>query len=65
MELKIKDVASLNKLVESLSINGYRLQTAVVWKQWPYNGIDYFAVRVDESDCRVGEGEKYGNQENL
>ena len=55
MELKIKDVESLNKIVEALSINGYRLQTAVVWKQWPYTGIDYFAVKVEEADSRVKE----------
>lgn len=48
MELKIKDIASLNKIVEALSVNGYRLQTSVVWKQWPYSGVDYFAVKVEE-----------------
>ena len=48
MELKIKDVRSLNMLVEALSINGYTIQTAVVWKQFPENGIDYFAMKVEE-----------------
>ena len=50
MELKIKDARSLNMLVEALSLNGYELQTAVVWKEWPYSGIEYFAVRVKEAD---------------
>lgn len=48
MELKIKDVRSLNMLVEALSINGYKLQTEVVWKEWPYSGIDYFSLKVEE-----------------
>lgn len=48
MELKIKDMKSLNMLVEALSINGYKLQTAVVWKQFPENRIDYFALKVEE-----------------
>ena len=50
MELKIKDVRSLNMLVEALSLNGYKLQTAVVWKQFPKNGIDYFAMKVEGGD---------------
>lgn len=50
MELKIADVRSLNMLVEALSMNGYRLETAVMWKQFPEKGIDYFAVRVKEAD---------------
>ena len=48
MELKIKDMRSLNMLVEALSLNGYKLQTAVVWKEYPENGIDYFALKVEE-----------------
>ena len=47
MELKIKDVRSLNMLVEALSLNGYKLQIAVVWKQFPENGINYFAMNVE------------------
>ena len=48
MELKIKDVASLNQIVEALSRNGYTLQTAVRWKMFPESGIDYFVVKVLE-----------------
>lgn len=48
MELKIKDVRSLNMLVEALCLNGYKLQTAVIWKQFPENGIDHFALKVEE-----------------
>lgn len=48
MELKIKDVASLNMIVEALSRNGYTLQTSVMWKKFPENGIDYFIVLVKE-----------------
>lgn len=46
-ELKIKDIVSLNKLVDALCHNGYRLQIATVYKPWPQNGIDYFAVKVE------------------
>lgn len=56
MELKIKDAASLTKLVEALILNDYRVQVATRKREWPYCGIDYFAVRVDES-ARVGEEE--------
>lgn len=49
MELKIKDVRSLNMLVEVLSLNGYKLQTEVVYKPFPQNElIDYFAMKVEE-----------------
>lgn len=57
MELKIKDMASLTKLVEALTVNNYRVQVATVNREWPHTGIDYFAVRVDEPS-RVREGEK-------
>ena len=48
MELRISDVRSLNMLVEALSLNGYCLETAVMWKQFPEKGIDCFVVRVKE-----------------
>ncbi len=46
MRLKIKDVASLNMIVEALSRNGYTLETSVVQKPFPEQGIDYFVVEV-------------------
>jgi len=50
MELKIKDSASLNMIVEALTRNGYHLEIATKWKEWPQNGIDYFCVLVKERE---------------
>ena len=47
-ELKIRDANSLTDIVHALTINGYLIQTSVKWKEFPYQGIDYFAVRVEE-----------------
>ena len=48
MELKVKDIKSLNMLVEALSLNGYKLQTEVFYKPFPKESmIDYFKVNVD------------------
>ena len=50
MELKIKDSASLNMIVEALTRNGYHLEISTKWKEWPQNGIDYFCVLVKEKE---------------
>lgn len=50
MELKIKDSASLNMIVEALTRNGYHLEIATKWKEWPQSGIDYFCVLVKEKE---------------
>lgn len=50
VELKIKDSASLNMIVEGLTRNGYRLEIATKWKEWPQNGIDYFCILVKEKE---------------
>ena len=48
MELKVRDIKSLNMLVEVLSLNGYKLQTEVAYKPFPQNEmIDHFKVNVD------------------
>ena len=48
MELKVRDIKSLNMLVEALSLNGYKLETEVIYKHFPENNrIDYFKVNVD------------------
>ena len=48
MELKVRDIKSLNMLVEALSLNGYKLQTEAIYKPFPENKhIDYFKVNVD------------------
>ena len=50
MELKIKDSASLNMIVEALTRNGYYLEISTKWKEWPQSGIDYFCVLVKEKE---------------
>lgn len=50
MELKIKDSASLNMIVEALTRNGYHLEISTKWKECPQSGIDYFCVLVKEKE---------------
>ena len=50
MELKIKDSASLNMIVEALIRNGYHLEISIKWKEWPQSGIYYFCVLVKEKE---------------
>lgn len=45
-ELKFKDSRSLGDVVHALTVNGYTIQTAVVWKEFPQTGIDYFMIAV-------------------
>ena len=48
MELQVRDSKSRNRLVEVLSLNGYKLQTEVVYNPFPQNEmIDHFKVNVD------------------
>ena len=48
MDLKVRDMKSLNMLVEALSLNGYKLQTEAVYKPFPKdNMIDHFKVNVE------------------
>ena len=48
MELKVRDIKSLNMLVEALSLNGYKLQTEVVYKPFPQESmIDHLKVNVE------------------
>ena len=49
-ELKIKDSVSLNMIVEALTRNGYHLEIATKWKEWPQSGIDCFCVLVKEKE---------------
>ncbi len=53
-ELKIRDSQSLGDIVHSLTVNGYEVQTAVKWKEFPENGIDCFIIGVWENDDTKG-----------
>lgn len=45
-ELIISDIKSVNAIVEALCTNGYTVQTAVSWKQFPEKGIEAFHVAI-------------------
>ena len=56
MELKIKDMRSLNMLVEALTLNGYELQTKAIRKKFPESGTDYFSLKVEECTEQTNYG---------
>ena len=47
VELKILDVDSLERIVEILTKNGYKVSTYVIWKNGKIGEIDYFTVQID------------------
>lgn len=51
-ELKIKDAQSLTDIIEALLKNGYEVQSAAVYKEYPYSGIDYFMIAIFEKDAQ-------------
>ena len=53
-ELKMKDTASMSAIVQALSLNGYTVQTAVKWKEFPQTGIEHFCVAVLENSTEKG-----------
>ena len=48
VELKILDVDSLERIVEILTKNGYKVSTYVIWKNGKIGEIDYFTVKIEE-----------------
>lgn len=50
-EIKVTEGAdSLKELVYHLTSNGYTVQTAVVWKEFPKTGIDYWMIAILDKD---------------
>ena len=45
-ELKIKDIASVNSITQVLLLNGYEVQSAVMWKESPQTRIDCIMIAV-------------------
>ena len=45
-ELKVDRKDSLQELVYHLTANGYKVDTAVVWKEFPNTGIDYWTIAI-------------------
>lgn len=52
IQIKVPDRGRLNDLIHALHANGYSVQTSVIWKDLPENGIDHFVVRAEESSRR-------------
>lgn len=46
VELKFKDIESLNAIVGALNKNGYQYSTFIKWKK-DGGGIDYFTVQIE------------------
>ena len=46
VELKFKDVKSLNAVTTALHENGYKYSTFIIWKK-PGCEIEYFAVQIE------------------
>ena len=49
-ELNVNSAESLKELCYHLTTNGYAVQTAVVWKEFPNTGIDHWQIAVCEED---------------
>lgn len=46
MRLKIKDMASVISITQALLLNGYEVQSSVIWKEFPQTGIDCFRISI-------------------
>ena len=51
-ELRVDRKDSLQELCYHLTANGYAVQTAVVWKEFPQTGVDYWQIAVCEEDSK-------------
>lgn len=49
-EIKVDRKDSLQELVYHLTANGYRVDTAVVWKEYPNSGIDYWMIAIFDKE---------------
>lgn len=49
-EIKVDRKDSLQELTYHLTANGYTVQTAVVWKEYPQSGIDYWMIAVYDKE---------------
>ena len=43
-EISVKGSDSFKELIYHLTSNGYTVQTAVVWKEFPLTGIDHWQI---------------------
>lgn len=47
IEIDVPANGGLAPLIEALELNGYSVQTSVIWKEYPKNEIDHFVVRIE------------------
>ena len=57
-ELKIKDMASVNSITQALLLNGYEVQSGIMWKEYPQTGIDCFMIAILDNTTEKGGTEK-------
>ena len=56
-DLKIKDMSSVNSITQALLLNGYEVQSSVMWKEFPQTGIDCFMITVFNNQNEQGGAE--------
>ena len=49
-EVKVDNADSLKELCYHLTKNGYTVQTAVIWHEYPRSGIKYWQIAIFEKD---------------
>lgn len=49
-EIKVTRADSLKELVYHLTANGYKVQTAVIWKEFPNTGIDCWQIAIFDKE---------------
>ncbi len=54
-EIKVDTAASLKELTYHLTANGYTVQTAVVWHEYPRNGIKHWQIAIFDKETAVDE----------
>ena len=54
-EIKVDRKDSLQELCYHLTANGYLVQTAVVWKEFPKTGIDYWMIAIYDKETNADE----------
>lgn len=49
-EIKVDSADSLKELVYHLTANGYRVDTVVIWKEFPDHGIDCWQIAIFDKE---------------
>lgn len=57
-ELKIKDMASVHSIEQALLSNGYEVQSAIIWNEFPQTGIDCCMITIFNHSTEKGGEEE-------